>query len=121
MEQQTGALQAEIDARDAKMSALEKSHAETTNQMETMLGRLRELEGEKQQLEARVGLLQHENVELSDEVGECVVYLVVSMLMLQYTAAFETIYFHCVLSVKASCMLVFICVCYNTASSVLRF
>jgi hypothetical protein len=36
--------------------------------LESALGRLRELEREQQQLEARVNLLQEENLELSTEV-----------------------------------------------------
>ena len=68
LEQQSQALQAEIDARDAKCAALEKAQTETANQMEVMLGRLRELEGEQQQLEARQLMMQEENLELSTEV-----------------------------------------------------
>jgi chromosome segregation ATPase len=68
LEQQSQALQAEIDARDAKCAALEKVQAENASQMEVMLGRLRELEGEQQQLEARQLMMQEENLELSTEV-----------------------------------------------------
>jgi hypothetical protein len=43
--------------------------AEAGMQMEVMLGRLREVEGEKQQLEARGSLLASENNDLADQVG----------------------------------------------------
>jgi hypothetical protein len=40
--------------------------------LESALGRLRELEAEQQQLEARLNDLQEENLELSTEVCACV-------------------------------------------------
>jgi chromosome segregation ATPase len=67
---QASALQAEIDSRDEKMGGLEAAAEQAHSGLEAALGRLRELEGEQQQLEARVTLLQEENLELSTEVGE---------------------------------------------------
>jgi chromosome segregation ATPase len=66
---QASALQAEIDSRDEKMGGLEAAAEQAHSGLEAALGRLRELEGEQQQLEARVTLLQEENLELSTEVG----------------------------------------------------
>lgn len=51
------------------MSGLEMAAEQASAGLEAALGRLRELEAEKQQLEARVTLLQEENLELSTEVG----------------------------------------------------
>lgn len=66
---QASALQAEIDSRDEKMGGLEAAAEQAHSGLEAALGRLRELEGEQQQLEARVTLLQEENLELSTEVS----------------------------------------------------
>lgn len=66
---QTSALQSEIDSRDEKMGVLEREADQANNGLESALGRLRELEAEQQQLEARVALLQEENLELSTEVS----------------------------------------------------
>jgi chromosome segregation ATPase len=67
---QASALQAEIDSRDEKMGGLEAAAEQAHSGLEAALGRLRELEGEQQQLEARVTLLQEENLELSTEVRQ---------------------------------------------------
>jgi chromosome segregation ATPase len=67
---QASALQAEIDSRDEKMGSLEAAAEQAHSGLEAALGRLRELEGEQQQLEARVTLLQEENLELSTEVSD---------------------------------------------------
>lgn len=53
------------------MSGLELATEQANSGLEAALGRLRELEAEQQQLEARVTLLQEENLELSTEVGRC--------------------------------------------------
>ena len=66
---QAAALQAELEARDARMAGLESAAEQAHSGLEAALARLRELEGEQQQLEARVALLQEENLELSTEVG----------------------------------------------------
>ncbi|WIA41488.1 hypothetical protein OEZ86_008863 [Tetradesmus obliquus] len=66
---QASALQAEIDSRDEKMGGLEAAAEQAHSGLEAALGRLRELEGEQQQLEARVTLLQEENLELSTELS----------------------------------------------------
>lgn len=50
------------------MGALEREAEQANNGLESALARLRELEAEQQQLEARVTLLQEENLELSTEV-----------------------------------------------------
>lgn len=93
---QAAALQSEIDSRDEKMSSLEMAAEQANAGLEAALGRLRELEAEKQQMEARVVLFQEENLELSTEVGaaggnelQCECIFLVHALAVCFSTAFR--------------------------------